>query len=297
MVKEISARPDYFNSLAASDFEYITNDSTLDDVFYLPNERLNYGFGISSTILAGPEFHPLHPNFVRPNRRPIERGLLGGIRKRSIEINIDYEALNRSQVARIEEHWRKVRSHVVYRWLAADQNFGVALRLFQQTKESAPSNSKYTHEFADFRFCRISGYYIGTFVANGRKGLKRATAKDKESVIWHIDKLLKDFQDHEIGFDDSYRNHRFKLELIALRDVVEKKSESRADRTDDAQGYRRLNEALTIQLERTFGRVSPKLIESLSAVAGGSLDTRTIQNHIAKAKGRKKTSKKRAIRS
>ncbi len=274
------------SAFVVSGFEKLVTDYTLDDVFYPSNERVNHGFGISSTILAGPVFHPLHPEFKMPELHITDRiGLLGMPSDSKPEQPrpnvVDIEQLQLAQQARVNNYWLRVKDHQVFRWLNSNSDFNKAWETFQRKKKT--EGRKYSHPYAEFRFLKVSGFHLCMFTANNRRADPEPSADDKDSAIKHVDKVLDDICYKGLGFEQYSDQARLRELLKKLRVKIEQSKSIKAERIDKKgwKPYRDLNRRLARALLIEFDEASITLVHHLAAAVGSTLGLKAVQNHLA----------------
>lgn len=257
------------NILAFLNFEDLVTDAALDDIFFAPSERN------SVTGLSVPSRHPLHRDFA-----PAQNSATGLLAQPSKLQAFDLEGLARTQQDRVTAHWLVVRDHMLYRHWAADLNFQGAYKTFERLRRRRQSPEGYRHEYAEFRFLRVAMRYLVTFSSNRVQRLP--SAKERRSIIGHIDALLMDMDKRGGGFDDYARNLQLMTTLTDLKAKIG--ARARKPRHDEAKPFRDFDVSLARSLIATFGSASPVIVEQLARAVGSTLDQRTIESHVELAK-------------
>lgn len=274
----------------------LLDERKLDQVYYPVDQEHSLR---PSEILSGVQIHAkhlLHPDYRHIPKYPDKptRGLLGGwIRTQD---DIDAEAVEHAasiekerplQAERIAAHWKKIKKNPVYKFLADNNNFNEAVRLFKDKQAAKNANKKLKHPYAEFRFLRIVAAPFGFYKLTDGRAYEQPSPDKRtlEQAKGHIDKLFADFN-KGVALSDGIAQRDLKKHLETLKDeiVVKLLAAKNAPRNDDLRKYRIFVTSLTRSLEREFGRASPSIVFAVAELIGNPIEERTMQGLISQAR-------------
>ncbi len=279
MGKQINSKD--FNDLVG--FFTLVTDSSLDRIFYPPDEYFSDNQHIGASLLTGgPHCHPLHPEFKPVLRNKLTFAFYGlSVDKYSQPVNLDKnkEELFKVQKIRVDAHWRKVRSHRFYKEISRHAGFKKSIDCLKR-KIRSKKDRGYSHPYAEFRFIGMAVEQLVFFMSNGRKAVPEATAADKRAAMAHIKKIEVDLYQKGIKFKKSSQLLRL---LNELRQEIEGSKSVRAERSDEnSKPYRDLTYRICDRLLRHFGEVSKTLLHHLVSIVEPEVTNKTISNRIKK---------------